>query len=219
VALTFDDGPNPPRTDEVLAVLGSRKARATFFVIGKWVERWPGAFERIVQAGHVIGNHSYLHNRDLGDFDRAEPLITNLAGRPTAFLRAPYFFSRLYLNSQVATLPTVKAVHADVVPDDWSLTDPNQISSRILNSASLQGGSIIDLHDGSESECDAERMARPAAMILALPKLIDELRVRGYTLVGLDEMELIEPTQPQRVAHSLVLQILCPTYSFSRQHA
>lgn len=196
VALTFDDGPNPPRTDEVLGVLASRKVRATFFVIGKWVERWPGAFERIVGAGHVIGNHSYSHDRDLGDFDRAEAVIANLAGRPTAFLRAPYFFSRLYLSSQVATLPTVKAVHADVDPRDWSLAGPDEINSKILNSPPLQGGSIIDLHDGSESECDADRLARPSAMILALPKLIDELRGRGYALVGLDEMELVEPAQP-----------------------
>jgi len=193
VALTFDDGPNPPCTDDILKILLAGQARATFFVIGKWVERWPDAVDRIVQAGHIIGNHSYSHDQVNGDFDRAEEVIRNRTARPSVFIRAPYFSSQLYPGSQVATHPGVRLVHADVVPDDWSLSGPHEIISRVLQNSNLKGGAIIDLHDGSERE--AERLARPSAMISALPQLIDELKSRGYSLVGLDEMELVEPTQ------------------------
>ena len=74
------------------------------------------------------------------------------------------------------------------------MTDPEEILSRTLQAKSLSGGSIIDLHDGYETENDAARLARPLPMIAALPRLIDELKARGYSLVGLDEMELIDPT-------------------------
>ncbi|MCC7354805.1 MAG: polysaccharide deacetylase family protein [Anaerolineae bacterium] len=193
VALTFDDGPNPPRTDQVIEILASRKARATFFVLGKWAERWPQALERIVRAGHVIGNHSYLHDPDLGDFDRAEAAIAHVTGRPCRFLRAHLFHYHLCLESPFARSPLVKIVDSDVNPADWSQTDPAEIIRRTLDAQDLAGGSIIDLHDSAETENDALRLARPLPMIEALPPLIDALQARGFALVGLDEMELVEP--------------------------
>ena len=194
VAITFDDGPNPPRTDEILEILASRHVRATFFVMGKWAERWPQAFERTVKAGHLIGNHSYLHDPELGDYDRAEAVLGNVTGRPTGFVRAHYFHYHLCQQSSVALSPMTKIVDSDVNPADWSLTDPDEILSRTLKAESLSGGSIIDLHDGSETENDGARLARPLPMIAALPRMIDELHARGFNLVGLDEMELVDPT-------------------------
>jgi peptidoglycan/xylan/chitin deacetylase (PgdA/CDA1 family) len=194
VALTFDDGPNPPRTDQILDILASRNVRATFFVIGKWAERWPQAVERMVRTGHVIGNHSYLHDPALGDFDRAEVVLGSMIAKPTGFLRAHYFHYHLCEQSPVALLPSTKIVDSDVNPADWSLSDPDEIVARCLQSTHLQGGSIIDLHDGFETENDAMRLARPLPMIAGLPRLIDGLIARGYKLVGLDEMELVDPT-------------------------
>lgn len=195
VALTFDDGPNHPRTDQVLEILASRQVRATFFVIGKWVERWPDALLRIARAGHVIGNHSYLHDRNVGDFDRAEAVIASVIGRPTRFVRAHYFRFDLCQHSPLARSSAVKIVDADVNPADWSQTDPDEIVRRTLGAEDLAGGSIIDLHDGAELEDDAVRLARPLPMIEGLPHMIDELHARGFTLVGLDEMELVDPRQ------------------------
>ena len=159
VALTFDDGPNPPVTDQILDILAQREVRATFFPIGRWVERWPQAFARMVAAGHVIGNHSYQHDRCRGDFDRAEVVL------------------------------------ADVNPADYSRTDPDEIGRLTLESDQLQGGSIIDLHDGGEMEDDATRLSRPQPLLEALPRIIDGLRERGLTPVGLDEMELVDPAE------------------------
>ena len=193
VALTFDDGPNPPRTDQVLEILESRGARATFFVLGKWVERWPQAFERIVRAGHVIGNHSYLHQPHLGDYDRAEAVIGHITGRPTRFLRAHYFNFFTCLHSPVAMSSAMTIVDADVNPADFQHSDASAIVKATLEHPALAGGSIIDLHDSTESDDDLVRLARPLPMIEALPAIIDGLTARGLQLVGLDELELVEP--------------------------
>lgn len=193
VALTFDDGPNPPRTDQVIDILNSRGARGTFFVLGKWVERWPEAFLRIIEGGHAVGNHSHLHQAHLGDFDRAEAVIGNLLGRPTRFLRAHYFNFFTCLYSPVALAPEMKIVDADVNPADYAQTDPEAIVAATLDHPALAGGSIIDLHDSTESDDDAMRLARPLPMIEALPAIIDGLRARGFELVSLDEMELVDP--------------------------
>ena len=193
VALTFDDGPNPPRTDQVIEILDSRGARGTFFVLGKWVERWPEAFMRIVDKGQAVGNHSHLHQAHLGDFDRAEAVIGNLLGRPTQFLRAHYFNFFTCLYSPVALASGMKIVDADVNPADYDKTDPGAIVAATLDHPALAGGSIIDLHDGGETDDDALRLARTLPMIAALPAIVDGLQARGFELVGLDEMELVDP--------------------------
>ena len=195
VALTFDDGPNPPRTDQVMEILDSRGARGTFFVLGKWVDRFPQAFQRIVAAEHCVGNHSYLHEAHLGDFDRAEAAIGNLLGRPTQFLRAHYFNFFTCLYSPVAMSRAMKIVDADVNPADFAKTDPQAIVDATLNAPSLAGGSIVDLHDGREFDDDARRLASPLPMIEALPAIVDGLQSLGYALVGLDEMELVDPVE------------------------
>lgn len=193
VALTFDDGPNPPRTDQIMEILESRGARGTFFVLGKWVERFPQACQRIIDRGHCIGNHSHLHHAHLGDYDRAEAAIGNLLGRPTEFLRAPYFNFFTCLYSPVALSRDMKIVDADVNPADFAKADPQAIIDATLQDPALAGGSIIDLHDGRETDDDAMRLASPLPMIEALPAILDGLRAKGFELAGLDEMELVDP--------------------------
>ncbi len=193
VALTFDDGPNPPRTDQILQILESRGARGTFFVLGKWVERWPEAFMRIVHGGHTVANHSHLHHAHLGDFDHAEAVLGNLTGRPSRHLRAHYFNYFTCLVSPLAMSDRIQVVDSDVNPADWDKTDPQDIVDGTLNHPSLGPGSIIDLHDSSETEDDGLRLARPLPLVDALPAIVDALQARGYELVGLDDMTLAEP--------------------------
>ena len=194
VALTFDDGPNPPRTDQILQILESRGARGTFFVLGKWVERWPEAFMRIVSGGHTVANHSHLHQAHLGDFDHAEAVLGNLMGRPTRHLRAHYFNYFTCLVSPLAMSSHIQVVDSDVNPADWNKSDPLEIIDATLNHPALAPGSIIDLHDSSETEDDGLRLARPLPLIEALPAIVDGLQARGYELVGLDDMTMVEPT-------------------------
>ena len=193
VALTFDDGPNPPITDKILEILETKNAKGTFFVIGKWVDRWPESFLRIIKKGHTIGNHSYSHNPNLGDFDHAEAVITNVTGKPSRFLRAHYFKFELCLESTLALSSEIKIVDADVNPSDFKQTSSQDILNLTMQSKNLQAGSIIDLHDGSETENHSLRISRPGPLVEALPRMIDELQERGFQLVGLDEMELVNP--------------------------
>ena len=194
VALTFDDGPNPPRTDQMLEILGNKDVRATFFIIGKWAERFPKAVERIVSAGHVIGNQSYLHIKNIGDFDRAEAVIAAITGKPSSFLRFHYLDNfAVVLQSPLAMSAEVKIIYSDVNPADYAQTDPEEIVRGVLESPHLANGSVIDLHDGSETEDVAARLTRPIPTIKALPKIIDGLRARGFEPVGLDEMVFDQP--------------------------
>lgn len=193
VALTFDDGPNPPRTDEVLHILHDAGIRGTFFVIGKWCERYPLAFERIVKAGHVIGNQSYEHKIGIGDYDKAEAVIANVTGNRTIFARAHGFDFGSYSQSVLAKLSTTRLVDADVNPADYAQTDAQSIIDGVLGSPNLGNGSIIDLHDGSELDDDAQRLSRPLPLVDALPHIIYGLRQRGFDPVGLDEIGLTDP--------------------------
>ena len=195
VALTFDDGPNPPRTDEIMDVLEAKGARGTFFVLGKWVERWPQAFERIVRRGHCIGNHSHVHHAHFGDFDRAEAVIGNILGRPTRFLRAHYFNYFTCLYSPLAMSDAMAIVDSDVNPADYAKTDPQAIVDATAAPVACRG---VDHRPARQREFDdGLRLARPLPLIAALPPIIDGLQARGYQLVGLDQMTLADPVEWQ----------------------
>ena len=195
VALTFDDGPNPPRTDQVREVLESRGIRGNFFVVGKWVERYTATFKRLIEWGHLVGNHSYLHQAHIGDYDRAEATISDIIGRPSEFLRPPYGHRYTCLNSPVARSADVKIIGGDVHTNDWAGISTNEIIDAVLDNQSLAGGSIIVFHDGSEFEDDGARLARPLPTIAALDTIIDGLRAKGLKPVRLDQMELDDPVE------------------------
>jgi len=201
VALTFDDGPNPPRTEQVLDILAEYDAVATFFVIGKWAERWPGTLRRIVDAGHVVGNHSYSHTVGVGDYDAGEAAISHVTGRPCRFARAAAFDYSSCDQSTLITAKELLLVDADVNPADWDSTNAENIARAVLNHPNLGSGSIIDLHDGAEYDDPAALLGRPAAMINALPVILDDLQERRLACVGLDEFtfEQMHVWVPNRV--------------------
>lgn len=191
VALTFDDGPNPPRTEQILGILAAHKARASFFFIGKWVERWPRTVERVGAAGHCIGNHSYEHVYHVCDYDLAEAAISHVTGKATRFVRAAAFdYEALALTP---LLTDWKVIDADVNPADWMLTDPAQIADQVLSHPSLGPGSIIDLHESSELDDHARRLSRPTPTIAALDAILVGLRDQGLSPVTLEEMEFGPP--------------------------
>ncbi len=187
VALTFDDGPNPPVTDQVLDIFGAAGAKGTFFVIGKWVERWPDTLRRIVREGHTIGNHTQLHEWGVGDYDIAEPIIAPILGRPTRFARAPAFDYASCDQSGLIRSGALTLIDADVNPSDWNCPDPATIARRVLEHPALGPGSIVDLHDGYDRLDPKVRISRPAAMLAALPVILAGLRERELQPVGLDD--------------------------------
>lgn len=206
VAVTFDDGPSPPRTEQVLDILAAEGCQATFFVIGKWVERWPKTVRRILAGGHVIGNHSHTHELGRGDYDEAEAVISHVTGSASRFARAPAFDYASCEQSPLITSGELVLVDADVNPSDWAKTDADDIADAILSDPNLQAGSIIDLHDSSEQADTARRLARPVPMIEALPTVLRTLRQRGFDVVGIDRLELVQPVRwsadrPQSALH------------------
>lgn len=193
VALTFDDSPNPPRTEQVLGILSEANIRATFFVMAKWAERFPRSVDRVIAAGHLIGNHGYAGQGWIGDYDQAEAVIGHLTGQESRYLRPHTYNFAAYFESRVARLPTSHTIGSDVDSEDWDTTDADTIVRTVLEHPSLGPGSIINLHDGAEHEEAALRLQRPVPMLLALPRIIEGLRTRGLSCVRVDELELADP--------------------------
>jgi peptidoglycan/xylan/chitin deacetylase (PgdA/CDA1 family) len=186
VALTFDDGPNPPITETVLDLLAAAGVQATFFVIGRWVERWPDTLRRSIREGHTIGNHTQTHQWGTGDYDRAEPVIRHILGHATRFARAPAFDYDSCSQSELIRSGTLTLIDADVNPSDWNCDDGPEIARRVLEHPQLGPGSIIDLHDGYDRDDREVRLSRPEAMLAALPIILKGLRRRDLRPVALD---------------------------------
>jgi peptidoglycan/xylan/chitin deacetylase (PgdA/CDA1 family) len=185
VALTFDDGPAAVFTEQVLDVLRDRKVKATFFLCGKNVERYPEIARRIKAEGHAIGNHTYSHpflyfrsRSFMGDeIDRAQDAIARVTGERPALFRPPYGARWLGIYD------VLRDRHLTLV--NWSDTgyDWKYGSDRIVSEAldHLGPGSIILLHDGLESR--PQRPINQSATVRALPAIIDAARAAGYTFV------------------------------------
>ena len=195
VALTFDDGPNPPRTEQITALLAEHGAKGTFFVAGKWAERFPESVRRLLAGGHLVGNHGYALRRNIGDYDEAEAVIGHITGQPCRYFRAHAFDYGAYFQSTVSRLPGSLVVDADVNPAYYACSDPDEIVRRVLEHPELGPGSVVDLHDGGEMDDASVRILRPQATLAALPGLIEGLRARGLRPVRIDELELVDPVE------------------------
>jgi peptidoglycan/xylan/chitin deacetylase (PgdA/CDA1 family) len=183
IALTFDDGPNPFWTGRVLDVLDSYKVKANFFVLGKWAEAYPEIVKEIFDRGHLVGNHSYSHSKEIGDFDKAEEIIFKVIGEHTKFIRPSYLDVKLCANYVLAQCVEVKIINTDVFPLDHMHNATEIIDFAVKHT---QDGSIILLHDGSNHEKDLKRWL--AEMFAALPQIIASLQAK-FEFRRLDEME------------------------------
>ncbi|NOY37479.1 MAG: polysaccharide deacetylase family protein [Chlorobi bacterium] len=147
IYLTFDDGPDPEGTPRILDLLAEYKAKATFFCLGRRVEKYPDLFERIKKEGHAVGNHTYSHlsgwttgNRKyFEDIERADKLIGSKLFRP------PYGRIR---PSQIRVLKErYKIIMWDVMSGDYDPRQtPEQISRRLEKH--IRPGSVVVGHEG-----------------------------------------------------------------------
>ncbi len=181
VALTFDDGPDPVDTPKLLDLLREKDVRATFFVVGKRADQYPEIVRRAWVEGHLIANHTWSHyslfcflmpSRLRAEIERGSESIRRICGfRPRCFrspvglrhpLLAPYLDDAglEYVSWSIRTRDTLTA-------------NSSVIARRILNKAA--SGDIILLHDRLPRGTDA--------MLEALPRVIDELRKRGFEFV------------------------------------
>ena len=180
-SLTFDDGPNPAYTPQVLAVLAREHALATFFEVGIMAERYPDVARQVASAGDVIGNHSYSHadltTVDPATFafqvDRTQQVLGGLTGRAPRCLRPPYGGTNASVRSRLADRGLHQQMWTDD-PSDFRLPDPDVLTARVLAGA-RPGGNVI-LHDGGGNR---------ARTVAALPMIIEGLRAMGYTITPL----------------------------------
>ena len=170
---TFDDGPHPVFTPQVLDVLARYEARATFFVVGSLVEIYPGTTQRIIDEGHTIGNHTWNHE-DLGgltreEFDETVGRTQALLGhRGTACLRPPYASMDAFTREWAAEHGL--EVHTwDFSPQDWLQPPAETIAQDLVDHA--RDGAVLLLHDGGGDRTQT---------VLGLDIALSELAGRGF---------------------------------------
>ena len=180
VALTFDDGPHPRYTEQLLEGLRKRNVRVTFFVLGQSAELYPDLIWEMAQDGHLIGNHTYSHiqltrrngQRFAEELQKTDAVIFEITGQHTEFVRPPYgAWDKRYEES----LNMIQVLW-NVDPLDWCCSDAGTVVSRVLEKT--DENSIILLHDVYASSVEAA---------LAI---IDELSAQGYEFVTVDEIIL-----------------------------
>jgi len=197
VALTFDDGPDPRFTPEILRVLAQKKVKAAFFSVGSRVIENPDLTKQVHDAGHIVANHSESHgmwiNFSLHKRLRREIRDTNAAirqaiGQVPRLYRAPHGFKNPALGDVLAQ-EEMLAVGWQVRGFDAVSGNAAKIAQRVVNGASP--GGVILLHDGAGLQGTDDR----SATVEALPVIIDGLRARGLEIVRLDELLKLEPYQ------------------------
>lgn len=178
--LTFDDGPTPEVTDFVLAVLAENKIKATFFCIGNNIEKHPDIFQRVIDAGHTIGNHTYNHLN--GWKTDVEAYMQNIAQCENSIICRHSHFSLNKLfrppygkikasQARVLRNKGYRIVMWDVLSADFDQTiTPEQCLQNVVRN--VKPGSIIIFHDSIKAETNLR---------YALPRAITVLKEKGYS--------------------------------------
>jgi len=190
VALTFDDGPLPGFTEEILDVLRAEGVRATFFVTGEAVEEHVAQARRIVAEGHELGNHSYSHRRMVGvsyafvreEIERTDELIRAAGYEGEIHFRPPYS-KRLLVLPYYLSRTSRTTILCDVEPEPYPETadGAEKIVQHVVEQA--RPGSIILLHVMNASRSESVR---------AVPAIIQALRSKGYTFVTVSELLAVQ---------------------------
>lgn len=186
--LTFDDGPVPIVTTNVLDILKAKNVKATFFCVGENVEKYPAVFQRIISEGHATGNHTFSHvngwNTPPGIYmqnvEACDAIIERYAGASTEkvmryLFRPPYGkmkrSQRLRLESKYAI------VMWDVLSGDYDKnTTPEKCLKNVMDHA--RNGSVVVFHDSVKAQKNME---------YAMPRFIDDALEKGFTF------ELLHP--------------------------
>lgn len=183
IALTFDDGPDPGYTPQILDILHRYDVNATFFCIGRQVTNYPHLVRQVYEAGHVIGNHTYTHpnmarlsTSDVqSQLHQTSNAIHDVIGVRPLFFRPPYGVFSAKVLSQITQLGLTMVLWNDKA-EEWAKPGVNFIVRRVVNSSN---GTIILLHDGGEDQSQT---------IAALPAIIEGLQRRGLRFVTIQQM-------------------------------
>ncbi|HET7892308.1 MAG TPA: polysaccharide deacetylase family protein [Candidatus Sulfotelmatobacter sp.] len=194
IALTYDDGPNDPHTLRLLEVLARHGIRATFFLIGRYVQQRPDIAREIVAAGQVVGNHTFTHpvltfksraaiRNELG---ACESALRDAVGDHSNLFRPP-FGARRPAVLRVARELGLEPVMWNVTGYDWNAPPAAAIERKVTRQ--IRGGDVVLLHDGGHKAMGADR----SQTVLATEKLIERYRGEGYEFRTIPDMMLDLP--------------------------
>ena len=180
VILTFDDGPIPGKTDQVLATLRQYGVKATFLMVGQMAANYPAIAKRVVGQGHSIGGHTFNHanlasagtSRALTDIDNGNAAVARVTGTEVGFFRFPYLADTGALRRAVADRGQV-ILDVDIDSKDYFKLSPETIAANTMARVRAKRKGIILMHDIH---------GRTAAM---LPSLLAQLKAGGYKVVAL----------------------------------
>ncbi len=199
IALTFDDGPDPDVTPQVLRLLTEHGVRASFFCVGERVQRFPDLARAIVQGGHRIENHTQTHPNHFAamgpgqmraQIQAAQDAIQTTVGLAPRFFRAVAGLRNPMLEPVLAGLG-LQLAHWQKRAFDTREADPARVLQRLTRG--LQAGDIVLLHDGHSA-----RTATGEPVVLrVLPQLLAHIRQQGWHCVTLDEA-IAPPLAPIR---------------------
>lgn len=178
IALTFDDGPHPVYTEQVLQVLDQGNIPATFFLLGQNIEEHQDLVKEIDAKGHLIGNHTYHHvqvtslplDQACEEIQKTSDLIESLTGKGTEYVRPPFGTWSEGLEDRLNLIPVMWTI--DTL--DWTTENVDEIVCRVTEQAEENG--IILMHDGYEST------------VQALERFIPLLEAEGYEFVTVDQV-------------------------------
>lgn len=184
VALTFDDGPNPPYTSQVLAILQHYGLHATFFCVGSQVAAYPDLARQEIADGHTIGNHTWSHPflTSLSDAQIKSQLTTTgdiieeATGIRPIYFRPPYGAFNARVLTQANQLGLTTFIWSDDSLD-WAGGSPTNITHLVLST--VTDGAIILMHDGGGNR---------SRTVAALPNVIDGLLAHHFRIVTLDQL-------------------------------
>lgn len=191
IAFTFDDGPNPLYTPQLLALLKKHEVKATFFVLGQKANQHPDIIRSIHEEGHQIGIHNYTHRPNWlmmpwtttnHHLKKSAKIIELITGTQTHYYRPPWGLINIY---DLFFRKKYTIVLWSLMPGDWKReVSKNRLKGLLLRN--ITSGSVILLHDSGDtigSHHDA-----PKYMIIALDEVLMGVKQRGLHCVRVDEM-------------------------------
>ncbi|MBV9402600.1 MAG: polysaccharide deacetylase family protein [Candidatus Eremiobacteraeota bacterium] len=214
VALTYDDGPNPPYTDRILDVLAREKVKATFFVVGRAVVAYPDTMRRIVKGGHAVGNHTWDHRHLVilprallhAEMQRTDDAIQKTVHVQTRFMRPPFGARDWIVLDEMRRLGYTVVMWSVPLPRDWEYPSAATIARRVT--AHVKDGSIIVLHDGNRGLLCSARHLPPqvcnrAADIEATRLIVEDLKSRGFRFVTIPQLLAMHNVPKHKSAHEI----------------
>ena len=197
VVLTFDDGPLPRNSNQILDILASQCVKATFFIIGRMAQAYPEGVRKLRDAGHTVGTHTQNHPLSMNrmSLDRAKQEIDDGIASVTSALGdnaapAPFFripgLSRAEGVEDYLASKGIQTWSADFPADDWRHISSSRVYEIAMKRLEDKGKGILLLHDIQ------------ARTVAALPRILHELKVRGYRIVHVVPAATERPATPTK---------------------